>query len=467
MLFHTGTFFVFFALVYAAYIFLNHRRQNQLLLAASFIFYGWWDWRFLGLLMISIAVDYTFARKIEISEDGPSRKMYLVFSLVINLGILGVFKYLNFFLDSFTHLAASFGFTASVPVLNILLPVGISFYTFQSLSYVVDVYRRQMPACRNLRDYALFVSFFPQLVAGPIERARHLLGQIQQPRDLSVEAFKSGCFLFFWGVFQKIYVGDGLSRQAGWAFEHSGTYTAAQVVIGTLAFTWQIYGDFAGYSNMARGLARMLGFELMVNFDHPYFSASMREFWRRWHISLSLWIRDYLYVPLGGRSGGLLRQCLVLIATMAIAGLWHGAAWTFVAWGTYHGILLAGERLCAQSGKPRSGAFTGVKTFLVFILVAYGLLIFRAHSLAQAGEMTRSLVLDPFSGWMESQAHLRAVLCLILPLWFVEFFEIQTGKQDLISRCSPVIRWLLYLCFFHMIIYSGVPSAQQFIYFQF
>lgn len=469
MLFHTVSFAIFFTVVFTAYLFLNHRRQNYLLLAASLFFYAWWDWRFAGLLILSIVLDYCFARKMEAYEELSERRRFLILSLGVNLGILGIFKYLGFFSESLTALMKSLGVEVSLPVLHVLLPAGISFYTFQSISYVVDVYRKQIPACRSLPEYALFVSFFPQLIAGPIERAGHLIGQIQRARVLSLENFKTGCFFFFWGLFQKVYVADGLSRHVVWAFDGPGPYTASRVVLGAAAFSWQIYGDFAGYSNMARGLARMLGFDLRVNFERPYFSASITEYWRRWHISLSAWIRDYLYVPLGGRTGSFPRQSAVLALTMMLAGLWHGAAWTFVIWGAYHGVLLALERGSRLSDAATSfWSVSGAGTLYVFTAVSFGFILFRAHSIDQAGEMMKALFFSPGSGWETSISRIQSIACLILPLWIVEYFEVQTSSRNLIlSLPAASVRWLIYIGLFHLIVFSGVPPAQQFIYFQF
>ena len=317
------------------------RLQNGILLIASYVFYGFWDWRFLALLFVSTVVDYNLALLIEKSESPGERKALLAASICVNLGILGFFKYFGFFAESFASLLNSFGFQSSTPFFNIVLPVGISFYTFQTMSYTIDVYRRKLPATRNFFDFALFVSFFPQLVAGPIERATKLLPQVLQPRKFSQSNFVEGFYLIILGLFKKVVIADNMAPIVNYIFSRDvSTLSGAEVLVGVYAFAFQIYGDFAGYTDIARGVAKWLGFDLMLNFRMPYFATSPSDFWQRWHISLSSWLRDYLYIPLGGNRQGTLLTYRNLMLTMVLGGLWHGAAWTFVAWGFFHGLIL-------------------------------------------------------------------------------------------------------------------------------
>ncbi len=306
MLFNSFIFVAFFCIVYSAYAVLKdrYRAQNCLLLTASYLFYGYWDARFLLLLIGSTLIDFWVGLKIEQSKSERSRRIFLIISLASNLSILGFFKYFNFFSETAGRAIALLGLQADPVFLNVILPVGISFYTFQTLSYSIDVYRQKMSAVRNGIDFALFVSFFPQLVAGPIERASTFLPQIQSPRTLRADQINAGLFLILWGYFKKLVVADSLGNVAATVFEEYTSYQGLDIVIGTLAFTLQIYGDFSGYSDIARGLAKLMGFELMINFKLPYFAANPSDFWARWHISLSTWFRDYVYIPLGGNRAG-------------------------------------------------------------------------------------------------------------------------------------------------------------------
>ncbi len=344
MLFNSLEFVVFFAVVLALYSVLNHPRQNALLLVASYVFYGAWDYRFLLLLIGTTLVDYAVGLAIDRRSDPAARRRILMFSIVANLGVLGVFKYFNFFADSLVEFAGLFGLSVSPVTLNIVLPVGISFYTFQSMAYTIDVYRGHLKPCRSLPDFALYVTFFPQLVAGPIERATHLLPQIYARRVMTAEKIGSGLSLIALGFFKKVVMADNLAPTVNEIFAKQGGYTAEEVLVGAIFFAFQIYGDFSGYTDIARGTSRVLGFELMDNFREPYFARSPSDFWQRWHISLSTWLRDYLYISLGGNRGGRLTTYRNLILTMLLGGLWHGAAWNFVWWGLYHGTLLVGYR---------------------------------------------------------------------------------------------------------------------------
>ena len=355
MLFNTASYFAFFAVTAALYWAISHRRQNVLLVAASLAFYGAWDWRFLFLLIGSALVNFVMALRIAgawARQDRRPAKRALVVSIVANLSILGFFKYFNFFVGSAEAALRSLGYEGPVWTLHIVLPVGISFYTFQTMSYIIDIYWQRIAPTRRVVDFVLFVCFFPQLIAGPIERASTLLTQIERPRRLFRGDIEQGLLLFALGLFRKIAIADPAGLIADRYFAEPGTYTTVPLIAGLCLYSVQIYNDFAGYSDMARGSARLLGFELSRNFRHPYFSASFSEFWTRWHITLSAWLRDYLYIPLGGNRFGTRRTHLNLMATMVLGGLWHGAAWTFVAWGALHGGFLVVQHAWKRAEVP-------------------------------------------------------------------------------------------------------------------
>jgi alginate O-acetyltransferase complex protein AlgI len=399
MLFDTPVYFLFLTCVVWVYWRLSWRKQNAMLLAASYFFYGWWDWRFLGLIIVSTLVDFLCARAIARSVEPVKRRLLLMLSVSTNLIFLGYFKYCDFFIESFVSSAASLGFDISLPLLNVVLPPGISFYTFQALAYIVDVYHHKLKPAESLLDYALFISLFPHLIAGPIQRPSHLLPQVQAPRVFDPHRFFDGLMLITSGLFRKCVVADTCALVADAAFGgRLGEPGLANTMIGVYAFAWQIYGDFSGYSDIARGSAQLMGFHFMVNFRQPYLATSLQDFWRRWHISLSTWLRDYLYIPLGGNRRGDGRTYVNLILTMIIGGFWHGANWTYTIWGAIHGGGLALERLTVRSdgavqvvGTRRSGTNVWVRRVIVFHLVCFGWLFFRATSVRGAFDMLGNL----------------------------------------------------------------------------
>jgi D-alanyl-lipoteichoic acid acyltransferase DltB (MBOAT superfamily) len=337
MIFHSLAFVVFFLVVVLVYWRLTHRAQNLLLLGASYIFYGWMQPWFVLVMLASTTVDFWAGQRME--DDPNNKKRYLAASLIVNLGMLGFFKYFNFFIENVQAGFAALGISVGLPTLAIVLPAGISFYTFQALSYTIDIYKGEMHARRDAVSFALFVAFFPHLVAGPIMRAQNLLVQVERPRTFSEDAARSGLVLMAWGFFKKLVVADNVAIIANRVFAHDAP-TFEVLWAGVFAFGIQIYADFSAYSDIARGVARWFGFELVVNFDHPYIAHSPTNFWRRWHISLSTWFRDYVYIPLGGNRVPALQREINLIATFVISGLWHGASWNFVLWGFYHGMLV-------------------------------------------------------------------------------------------------------------------------------
>jgi D-alanyl-lipoteichoic acid acyltransferase DltB (MBOAT superfamily) len=473
MVFNSLHFLAFFVLVYAVYRALPHRGQNVFLLAASYYFYGVWDWRFLSLLWGSTIIDYTCARAIARTEDPGRRRAWLILSLAFNLGMLGFFKYFNFFAGSLQDLFAALGWRLDTGTLHVILPIGISFYTFMTISYVVDVYRRVWTPTDNLLDFALYVAYFPHLVAGPILRAKKLLPQIQAPRTITPAQIREGLWLIAWGYFQKVYVADNLARVTEGVFGAGMHPTGLEVLLGLYAFAFQIFGDFAGYSNIARGTSKLMGIELSINFLYPYFVLSPREFWRNWHISLSEWLRDYLYIPLGGNRGGEWRIRRNLMITMALGGLWHGAAWTFVLWGVYQGaVLVAGrwiETTAERAGLVLRAGLTPARIalgLLMFHVTCYGWLVFRAGSMAQIGELTRALALD-WRGGDNAWLCATSLFTYALPLLMVHAWEARRSDLLAVLEQPAAWRYSLYAAVFYLTLLFGDFGGSEFIYFQF
>ncbi len=475
MLFNSVQFFIFFGIVLGLYRIFDHRWQNRMLLVASYIFYGAWDWRFLSLIWISTLIDYWCGGRMQCASAPPERRKYLILSVITNLGILGFFKYFNFFNENLVRLAAAFGWQLSPVALDIILPVGISFYTFQSMSYTIDIYRGELKAHDSLQEFALFVAFFPQLVAGPIERARHLLPQIARPRHVTWEQICEGSYLILWGIFLKVYVADNLALVVDATYAPDFQPGKEQVILATYAFAFQIFGDFAGYSSIARGVSKCLGFEIMNNFHAPYMAASPSDFWRRWHISLSTWLKDYLYIPLGGNRHGTFATLRNLMLTMVIGGLWHGAAWTFVLWGFYHGVLLVLYRMAAGWGKSLWDRMTALRPLGYFIrmifffhLVCLGWLLFRAESLDQVLNLLRIVFCDPFSTeWAVTRVVLRKLAFYAGPVIIVQMAQYYRNDVLVMYRLPWVLRGILYYAMIIVILIFGVTEANDFIYFQF
>lgn len=395
MLFNSWIFAAFLLLVLPVYYGLPLRGQNIFLLAASYVFYGWWDWRFLFLLFASTVLDYTVAIFLERSTNPRARRALIGCSLAGNLGMLGFFKYYDFFVASAKDALSALGIPFTPALLEAVLPVGISFYSFQTLSYALDVYRGEQRACRSFVDFALFVTYFPQLVAGPIERATRLLPQIQSPRRVGQYEWATGLQLMLWGYVKKVAIADGLAQYVDAAFAEPTRCDSLTLLLAVYAFALQIYCDFSGYSDIARGVSRLLGIDLMENFKQPYLARNITEFWRRWHISLSTWLRDYLYIPLGGNRHGELQQFRNLFITMLLGGLWHGANWTFVIWGGLHGLYLAIHKWVTRHRKIAIEPVPhGLRQWLLYVsntlltvhLVCLTWVFFRADSLDKALE---------------------------------------------------------------------------------
>lgn len=471
MLFNTLQFAGFFIATFSLYWTIPHRFRKLLLLVASYVFYSAWDYRFLLLIVVSTVVDYSIGLRMERTDHERTRKSYLALSAATNMGILFVFKYLGFFVESAVSLLKSVGLDAHVATLRIILPVGISFYSFQTLSYTFDVFRRRIDPTRSLLTFAVYVAFFPQLVAGPIERARHLLPQLEKsPQSLERVALQDGLALVLIGLFQKVAIADTLAPIADYAFGHESIASSIALMAGIYAFALQIYGDFAGYSNMARGLAKLLGVELVVNFRQPYLARNIGEFWRTWHISLSNWLHDYLYIPLGGNRAGVARTYRNLFLTMLIGGLWHGAAWTFVVWGALHGSALAAHRAFgryvprdfrAPKTRPRDlPAVVGT-----FHVVCLGWVFFRADSVSSAVQMISGVV--SFRSGSVPQGDLLVVGFVALLVIAMDVAQRNLAAEIPTMRLSAFGRGLVYGTMVTGIIIASGEAVQTFIYFQF
>ncbi len=467
MSFNSLTFALFLPIVFALYWGLGQKRiaiQNVLLVVASYIFYGWWDWRFLSLIAISTLVDYFVGLGLGKATKPQARRWLLTLSLLANLGMLGFFKYFNFFAQSFAEASASLGVQVDEVTLNIVLPVGISFYTFQTLSYTIDVYRKQIEPTKNFVAFAAYVCFFPQLVAGPIERASHLLPQFLSERNFTYEKGVSGLKLILWGMFKKLVIADNCGALADKIFDNFESYPGPVLFLGAVYFGFQIYGDFSGYSDIARGASRLFGFDLMINFRCPYFSRNISEFWNRWHISLNTWFRDYLYFPLGGSRCSKWKIARNVFIVFTVSGLWHGANWTFVAWGILNAIifipLLIGRKRRFESDTP---GFRDLPQILItFVLVMICWILFRAESILEAGQylarmVTHSLNLDISFSLLTATPFIGLLLAIE---WLSRRLEYPDFNNPPLSRAFQVFLLV-------MIVVFASDTSPQFIYFQF
>jgi D-alanyl-lipoteichoic acid acyltransferase DltB (MBOAT superfamily) len=477
MLFDSPAYFVFLIPVVFAYWRLNRRAQNILLLLASYFFYGWWDWRFLALMIASTTVDFLIAQKIAPAECNSNRRKWFIFSLVLNFSILGTFKYFNFFVDSFSTTVGMLGFhNIPLPLIRILLPPGISFYTFQEVAYIVDVYKGRLEPAKSFVEYGLFVSLFPHLIAGPIQRPGHLLPQVQNERSFNPDRFFDGLMLIFSGLLRKCVVADNCAVLANAAFAGQfGKPNFWIVLLGTYAFAWQVYGDFSGYSDIARGSAQLMGFHFMVNFRQPYLSQSLQEFWRRWHISLSTWLRDYLYIPLGGSVGGKWKTSLNLLTTMVLAGLWHGAAWTFVIFGAIHGVVLSAERYIWPVAKESQGlaqtrglgSFLSVwgRRILTFNVFCLSLAFFRAPSLSAAVQFLSGM--SNFA-WRSEYASAFAMLALFaIPLFLADLLMEWSNQEYPFANAPHGFRTVLATAALFILAFFSGNNINAFVYFRF
>jgi len=475
MLFNSTVFAFFFVAVFFAYWALPSRRaQNFLLLVASYVFYGWWDHRFLALIAISSICDYVVGQALERERAPLRRKCWLLLSLVVNLGVLGFFKYYDFFVSSLGEGLQRLDIHVHLRTLNVILPVGISFYTFQTMSYTIDIYRRQLRPVRDPIAFFAFVSFFPQLVAGPIERASNLLPQFSAPRQFSTTAARDGIRQMLWGFFKKLVVADNIALFVDQVYANSDQSDGLTLLIGTFLFAIQIYCDFSGYSDIAIGAARLLGFELCRNFAFPYFSRSIGEFWRRWHISLSTWFRDYVYIPLGGSRAKKRRHIVNVVVTFGLSGLWHGANWTFLVWGLLHAAYYipsilrphrAREADVVAEGRLLPSGRDALRMLTTFTLVLLAWVFFRADSVSHACEILATMFTQPYAGLGYRRFAVPLLLCA--GLLAAEWINRERQHTLSIARLPPVVRWGAYYAALTLIIYKGNTGHVPFIYFQF
>lgn len=476
MLFNSFNFAVFLPIVFILYWFVTSKSlkwQNLLLLVSSYFFYAFWDWRFLFLLIFSTLLDYYTGLKMFQNSDPRKRKFWFWLSILINLGFLGIFKYYNFFAESFAAFIQNLGFTVHPWSLQVILPVGISFYTFHGLSYVIDIYKKRIPAEKNIIDYSVFVSFFPLLVAGPIERATHLLPQIQRKRIFNYSQAVDGLRQILWGLFMKIVVADNCAIVVNQVFNNQAQHNATSLIIAAVFFAFQIYGDFAGYSNIAIGTAKLFGIDLLKNFAFPYFSRDIAEFWRRWHISLSSWFKDYLYIPLGGSRGGksvVIRNVLIIFL---VSGFWHGANWTFIVWGLLNALYILPLVIFNLNRKNTNivadnKLLPTIKEFLqmlfTFIITVVAWVFFRSETVSAALQYL-GRVMYP-TNYSFPEVDIKPFIFIFI-LIIVEWFQRKKNHGLQLDHVKNVlIRWAIYGTMLLIILLFGADS-DSFIYFQF
>ena len=475
MLFNSIDFAIFLPVIFIIYWFVVNKDlalQNLMILIASYVFYGWWDWRFLSLIFISSMTDYAIGLGLNKSKSKKKRKLLLSISLLINVGLLGFFKYFNFFIDSFIDLFTTFGFSINSRSLNIILPVGISFYTFQTLSYTIDIYRYKIEPTKDIIAFFAFVSFFPQLVAGPIERAANLLPQFKEKRFFDYDKAADGLRQILWGLFKKVVIADSCAKNVDFIFANYDTLSGSILFLGTIYFAFQIYGDFSGYSDIAIGTARLLGFDIMRNFAYPYFSRDIAEFWRRWHISLSTWFRDYVYIPLGGSYVNKPTHIRNILITFVVSGFWHGANWTFIMWGFLHGLYYIPIMLLNKQKKHTgivspNNLFPSIKetcqilTTFFFTLIAW--VFFRAETIQHAFNYLTHMFSTSLFVFPENQ---KRNVILIIILLIIEWFHRKKEHGFQIDNFATFIRWPLY-CILALVILNYFGEEKTFIYFQF
>lgn len=482
MLFNSINFTIFLPIVFILYWFVTNKSlkfQNILLLASSYFFYACWDWRFLFLLIFSTLLDYFTGIKMSESKNQRTKNFWFWLSISVNLGFLGIFKYYNFFIQSFADAVSNFGMHVNPWTLNVILPIGISFYTFHGLSYVIDIYKDRIKAEKNIIDYSVFVSFFPLLVAGPIERATHLLPQIQKRRTFDYTKAVDGLRQILWGLFKKVVIADQCAQYANTIFNNSAEYSGSTLVLGAIFFSFQIYGDFSGYSDIAIGTARLFGIDLLRNFAFPYFSRDIAEFWRRWHISLSTWFRDYLYIPLGGSKGGTWMKVRNTFIIFLVSGFWHGANWTFIVWGFLNALYIMPSIIFNTNRNnldivAQGKYFPNVKEFfqicLTFSLTVFAWIFFRANNLEHAinyisGIFSSSLFTFPkYDGDDNKKLLFLLLFVFIIIEWLGR--ENQFALARLGVKWKSPIRYALYYAII-VLIFLCSGEKQEFIYFQF
>ena len=478
MLLNSLSFLLFLPIVFSLYWLINKRGlqlQNALLLVASYFFYACWDWRFLFLLLFSTALDYFTGLKMEESQSQSQKKTWFWLSVIINLGFLGVFKYYNFFADSFATALSGIGIQTNFWTLKVILPVGISFYTFHGLSYVIDIYKDRIKAERNIITYSLFVSFFPLLVAGPIERATHLLPQIKKKRIFDYTKAIDGVHQIIWGFFKKVVIADNCALYANSIFDHYESMNSVSLLLGAIYFSFQIYGDFSGYSDIALGTSKLFGIDLLRNFNYPYFSRDIAEFWRRWHISLSSWFRDYLYIPLGGSRVGMLMKIRNTFIIFLISGFWHGANWTFIVWGALHALFFI-PLLITQNNRnnietvAKGKSLPTFKEFwailFTFCLTTLAWIFFRAKNVSEAFLYIKRMIQFNFEGKIQYLDFERYIVEFLLMVFLFIIIEWNSREKE-----HPISGKLVSLkaivAILAILIFGVYSNPTNFIYFQF
>ena len=482
MIFNSIDFAIFLPVVFGLYWFIfneNRFYQNVLIVFASYLFYGWWDWRFLSLILFSTIVDYTIGIKLSNTSNSFKRKQLLWLSILLNLGVLFFFKYFNFFLLNFINAFSFFGSTINVTSLNIILPIGISFYTFQTMSYTIDIYRRKLSPTKDFIAFSAFVSFFPQLVAGPIERASNLLPQFYRKRHFSYEKAADGMRQILWGLFKKVVIADNCAEYANLIFDNYDSYSGSTLILGAFFFTFQIYGDFSGYSDIAIGTARLFGFNLKQNFAFPYFSRDIAEFWRRWHISLSTWFRDYLYIPLGGSRGTLWTKIRNTFIIFLVSGFWHGANWTFLVWGALNALyflpLLLGNKNrknlnIVAAGRLFPSIIEVLQILFTFSLTLIAWIFFRAENITHAINYLAEIFSSSLFSVPEFRGKRMAILTIGLILFFTVIEWIGREAPYAIAKLGLNTNRNLRMAFYYLILFLIVffsGREQAFIYFKF
>ncbi|MFD2917446.1 MBOAT family O-acyltransferase [Psychroserpens luteus] len=483
MLFNSLDFAIFLPIVFVLYWFVfnkNLKVQNALVLVASYVFYGWWDWRFLGLIAFSTLVDYTIGILLSKEHAITKRKLLLIASVTINLGFLGFFKYYNFFLENFVDAFSFFGTQISASSLEIVLPVGISFYTFQTMSYTIDIYRKKLEPTKDFIAFGAFVSFFPQLVAGPIERASNLLPQFYKQRVFKYHDAVNGLRQILWGLFKKMVIADNCAYYVNMIFNDSQDYSGSTLILGAVFFAFQIYGDFSGYSDIAIGTSRLFGFNLMKNFAFPYFSRDIAEFWRRWHISLSTWFRDYLYIPLGGSKGSKLKQLRNVFIIFIVSGFWHGANWTFIVWGFLNALFFLPLLLSNKNrqnidivakGKIFPTIRETISILVTFSITVFAWIFFRANNISHAISIIDEIFSKSTLSIPSFYAMGRASSLIVLLLFFLFFEWLGREHEYAIEKIGlkypRIVRWLFYSFVLFLIAMYMQTEETPFIYFQF
>jgi D-alanyl-lipoteichoic acid acyltransferase DltB (MBOAT superfamily) len=477
MLFNSLDFAIFLPIVFLLYWFVaqkNLKLQNALIVLASYVFYGWWDWRFLSLIIFSTVVDYLIGQRLRTEDKQSKRKLLLWTSIIVNLGFLGFFKYYNFFLENFVDAFSLFGMKINANSLNIILPVGISFYTFQTLSYTIDVYKKKLEPTKDFIAFSAFVCFFPQLVAGPIERATNLLPQFYKKRTFEYHKAVDGMRQILWGLFKKVVIADNCAEFANQIFNNSADMNGSTLVLGATFFTFQIYGDFSGYSDIAFGTSRLFGFDLKQNFATPYFSRDIAEFWRRWHISLSTWFRDYLYIPLGGSRGGTWMKIRNTFAIFLVSGFWHGANWTFIIWGALNAIYFLPLLLTNNNRKNLGVVAEGkilpsfkelIAMLTTFMLTVFAWIFFRAENLTHAFDYVRGIFLNSN---LEHLFSYKEIVLLFLIAQLLTLDWIGRNNKHALQKLSnkKFFNFIFYLILIvEIILFKG--QSETFIYFQF